>query len=248
MRTGDLLAINELSTFVRGAGGWGGDRGPSVDVNVPPDRAPDAVHRGDDRDDQALLYRLSGDWNPLHADPVSRATSGSAAHPARAVHLRLRGAARHQGVLRRTTAALQEHQGALRRHGVPRRDLVTEMWKESDGSVVFRCKVKERDKVVISNAAVELYAEVPTKKAKARRRWRRKAAERPGAERGPGEAPRVFEAIGHYLTKNPDVAAKVGDGVPVQALGAGQRSGPSTSSATRSRRARPPRPECTCWS
>jgi 3-hydroxyacyl-CoA dehydrogenase/3a,7a,12a-trihydroxy-5b-cholest-24-enoyl-CoA hydratase len=78
--------------------------------------------------------------------------------------------------------------------------------------VVFRCKVKERDKVVISNAAVELYTEVPKKKAKA-------AKARAAARRLGGAGPTsglVFEAIGAYLTKNPDVAAKVG-GLPVQA-------------------------------
>jgi len=67
--SGELLAINESATFVRGAGGWGGDRGPSADVNVPPDRKPDAVIEEKTAPNQALLYRLSGDWNPLHADP-----------------------------------------------------------------------------------------------------------------------------------------------------------------------------------
>ncbi|MBS1124120.1 MAG: Oxidoreductase, short chain dehydrogenase/reductase family [Deltaproteobacteria bacterium] len=66
---GDELVKNELTTFVRGAGGWGGERGPSADVNVPPDRKPDAVMEDKTSDNQALLYRLSGDWNPLHADP-----------------------------------------------------------------------------------------------------------------------------------------------------------------------------------
>src|SRR5690606_28817143 len=66
---GELLVKNEVTTFVRGAGGWGGDRGPSAEVNVPPDRAPDASIEERIPDNQALLYRLSGDWNPLHADP-----------------------------------------------------------------------------------------------------------------------------------------------------------------------------------
>src|SRR4029077_17877905 len=66
---GDELIRNELATFVRGAGGWGGERGPSADVNVPPDRAPDKVIEDKTSENQALLYRLSGDWNPLHADP-----------------------------------------------------------------------------------------------------------------------------------------------------------------------------------
>ena len=54
---------------MRGAGGWGGDRGPSAEINVPPDRGPDRVLAEKTSGNQALLYRLSGDWNPLHADP-----------------------------------------------------------------------------------------------------------------------------------------------------------------------------------
>ncbi len=68
--SGQDLAYHESTTFVRGAGGWGGERGPSADVNVPPNRAPDAVVEEKTDANQALLYRLSGDWNPLHADPA----------------------------------------------------------------------------------------------------------------------------------------------------------------------------------
>jgi acyl dehydratase len=57
-----------MSAFIRGEGGWGGDRGPS-DKIVPPDRAPDHEVTYETRHDQALLYRLSGDRNPLHSDP-----------------------------------------------------------------------------------------------------------------------------------------------------------------------------------
>ena len=46
-----------------------GDRGSSADINVPPDRAPDKVVEEKIAENQALLYRLTGDWNPLHADP-----------------------------------------------------------------------------------------------------------------------------------------------------------------------------------
>ena len=58
-----------MSAFIRGEGGWGGDRGPSGPRNVAPERAPDHVVSYATRTDQALLYRLNGDRNPLHSDP-----------------------------------------------------------------------------------------------------------------------------------------------------------------------------------
>ena len=54
--------------FVRGEGGFGGERGPSERLETPA-REPDRTVERAIREDQALLYRLSGDWNPLHADP-----------------------------------------------------------------------------------------------------------------------------------------------------------------------------------
>ncbi|MBD0747069.1 MaoC/PaaZ C-terminal domain-containing protein [Streptomyces sp. CBMA152] len=62
------LWTSDAQIFVRGEGGFGGDRGPSVRVEQP-ERAPDRIVERAVREDQALLYRLSGDWNPLHADP-----------------------------------------------------------------------------------------------------------------------------------------------------------------------------------
>ncbi|MER6060028.1 MaoC/PaaZ C-terminal domain-containing protein [Streptomyces sp. NPDC001792] len=62
------LWTNDAQIFVRGEGGWGGDRGPSTRLE-PPAGEPDRTVERPIRADQALLYRLSGDWNPLHADP-----------------------------------------------------------------------------------------------------------------------------------------------------------------------------------
>ncbi|WP_405493405.1 MaoC/PaaZ C-terminal domain-containing protein [Streptomyces sp. NBC_00096] len=62
------LWTSDAQIFVRGEGGFGGDRGPSVRAEQP-ERAPDRVEERKIREEQALLYRLSGDWNPLHADP-----------------------------------------------------------------------------------------------------------------------------------------------------------------------------------
>ncbi len=64
------------SLFVRGEGGFGGDRGPSSSAEPWPGREPDEVVRYATRPDQALLYRLSGDRNPLHSDPVFAKRAG----------------------------------------------------------------------------------------------------------------------------------------------------------------------------
>jgi acyl dehydratase len=62
------LWTNDAQIFVRGEGGWGGDRGPSTRLEEPAG-PPDRTVERPIREEQALLYRLSGDWNPLHADP-----------------------------------------------------------------------------------------------------------------------------------------------------------------------------------
>jgi acyl dehydratase len=67
--TGAPLFDVVMSAFIRGEGNFGGERGPSGPANVAPDRAPDHVMTDLTRPEQALLYRLSGDRNPLHSDP-----------------------------------------------------------------------------------------------------------------------------------------------------------------------------------
>jgi acyl dehydratase len=65
---GEELWRVRSSIFVRGEGGWGGDRGAPVAITLP-ERAPDAVTSYAVTPQQAMLYRLCGDRNPLHADP-----------------------------------------------------------------------------------------------------------------------------------------------------------------------------------
>ncbi|GAA1942284.1 MaoC/PaaZ C-terminal domain-containing protein [Nocardioides hwasunensis] len=73
--TGDRLALSRTGAFLGGAGGFGGERGTTREWSAP-DRVPD--HRVDfaTRPEQALLYRLTGDRNPLHADPAFAARGG----------------------------------------------------------------------------------------------------------------------------------------------------------------------------
>ena len=74
--TGRPLFSAGTGLFIRGEGGFGGDRGPSASDDPMPDRAPDEVVTYATRTDQALLYRLSGDRNPLHSDPAFAKRAG----------------------------------------------------------------------------------------------------------------------------------------------------------------------------
>ncbi|GAB2932882.1 MaoC/PaaZ C-terminal domain-containing protein [Nonomuraea fastidiosa] len=73
--TGELVVSSRSSVFIRGEGGFGGDRGPR-DAWAAPDRAPDHKVTYETRPEQALIYRLSGDYNPLHSDPEFAARAG----------------------------------------------------------------------------------------------------------------------------------------------------------------------------
>ncbi len=66
---GDLFRTH-ATLFVRGAGGFGGERGPSGQEAAAPDRAPDLVASFETRPEQGAIYRLSGDRNPIHIDPA----------------------------------------------------------------------------------------------------------------------------------------------------------------------------------
>lgn len=77
VETGELYCTSTQSLFFRGVGGWGGERGPAP-METPSNVARDADERlvVPTRPDQTLLYRLSGDENPLHSDPVAAKAAG----------------------------------------------------------------------------------------------------------------------------------------------------------------------------
>jgi acyl dehydratase len=74
--TGKSRFTTRSSAFIRGEGGFGGDRGPSGGAIDVPDSDPDLMVTYQTRPDQALLYRLSGDRNPLHSDPAFARRAG----------------------------------------------------------------------------------------------------------------------------------------------------------------------------
>jgi acyl dehydratase len=73
---GTVRFATTTSLFIRGEGGFGGPRGPLGGPGPLPERSADEVVRYSTRPDQALLYRLSGDRNPLHSDPSFAARAG----------------------------------------------------------------------------------------------------------------------------------------------------------------------------
>jgi 3-hydroxyacyl-CoA dehydrogenase/3a,7a,12a-trihydroxy-5b-cholest-24-enoyl-CoA hydratase len=202
---GDLLAVNEVTTFVRGAGGWGGERGPSSDKNTPPDRKPDVVVEEKTAPNQALLYRLSGDWNPLHADPAF-AKAMSFDRPI------LHGLCTFGFSVRHVLSELAPDGDPRYFKSVdvrfaktvyPGETLITEAWKEGD-KLIFQTKVKERDEVCLSNGAIELYETIPKKKAKPEKA----AAKAEAAPSGPIAAD-IFHAIGLWMEENAEDTKKV---------------------------------------
>jgi len=146
--SGELLAVTRSTTFLRGAGGFGGPSGPVKAVHTLPDRNPDITVDLTTRPEQALIYRLNGDDNSLHASPEIARQAGFA-RPI--LHgLCTFGVACH--ALIRTLAqyradGMKGMQARFSAPVFPGETIRTEIWR--DGS--FRCRVVERDVVVIDN-------------------------------------------------------------------------------------------------
>ncbi len=155
--TGDLLATSGWSVFMRGNGGFGGTAtGQPTPHALPADRLPDASIDLTTRPEQAVLYRMSGDTNPLHIDPKI-ATAVGFDKPI------LHGMCTY-GIAGRAILKLccDNDAARLRKLNVrfaspvyPGETLRTEIWKLTPGQVAFRVKVVERDLVVLNNGYAE---------------------------------------------------------------------------------------------
>ena len=155
-KSGDKLCTLVNTIFARGDGGFGGPKEGAPEPHRLPDRTPDLAHECDTRVDQALLYALSGDRNPLHRDPNVAKMAG---FPRPILHgLCTYGTACRaviSTVCRYDATKITGFDVRFSAPVFPGETIVTEMWV--DGPVIsFRSKVKERDVVVLNNGKCTL--------------------------------------------------------------------------------------------
>lgn len=152
------ICDTEWQIFYRGEGGFGGERGPGAPDYKPPEgKDPDHHVEMPTQDTQALLYRLSGDVNPIHADPaVARAVGFpkpilhglcTYGHAARAVVNTLCGG---------DSDKLTSIEGRFTKPVFPGDTIVTDIWKIGETEAYYATKVKERDEAVITLGRVLL--------------------------------------------------------------------------------------------
>ncbi len=158
--TGDHLATDTRSAFLRGDGGCGGNIGkapaPSPAVT---DRAADSTVLITTRPDQALLYRLSGDYNPIHADPVLARQAG---FDGPILHGLCTYGCAGRAVVRALCGGRADR---LRRLDVrfaspvyPGETLRFDIWNDGDCRARLRATAVERDLVVLTNGYAEFGA------------------------------------------------------------------------------------------
>ena len=154
--SGTLLATLRATTVLRGDGNFGGPPGPVPQPHALPEREPDAHLDLATLPQAALIYRLSGDYNPLHADPRVAAAAGFK----RPI---LHGLCTY-GVAARAVLKLccADDPGSLSRFDVrfsspiyPGETIRTEIWREG-ATISFRARAVERDIIVLNNGRAEL--------------------------------------------------------------------------------------------
>uniref|UniRef100_A0A146PI63 Peroxisomal multifunctional enzyme type 2 n=1 Tax=Fundulus heteroclitus TaxID=8078 RepID=A0A146PI63_FUNHE len=155
----ELVCYNQFSVFVVGAGRFGGKRSSDKAKAPlpPPKRAPDAVVIESTTRDQAALYRLSGDWNPLHIDPSFAAMGGFSA-PILHGLCSFGFAARHvlQRFANNDPSKFKAIKVRFAKPVFPGQSLQTEMWKEGS-RIHIQCKVKETGDVALAGGYVDLH-------------------------------------------------------------------------------------------
>ncbi|XP_071997246.1 peroxisomal multifunctional enzyme type 2 [Engystomops pustulosus] len=158
----ELICYNQFSVFVVGAGGFGGKRSSTKAKATanPPNRPPDAVVSDVTSVDQAALYRLSGDWNPLHIDP-SFAAVGGFERPILHGLCSFGFSARHvlKHFANNDVTKFKAIKVRFAKPVLPGQTLQTEMWKEGN-RIHLQTKVKETGEIAVAGAYVDLTSTV----------------------------------------------------------------------------------------
>jgi acyl dehydratase len=159
---GERIAECRSQIIIRNAGGFGGEAPPKEPkvAEIPKDRAPDFRIEEATTKEQALLYRLSGDLNPLHADPEFAAKVGFEQGPILHGLCTYGHMVRHaaQGACGGDASKLTGFEATFRKPVWPGDTLVTEGWKlepasaGGEGRVALQVKVKERDEIVCTSS------------------------------------------------------------------------------------------------
>jgi acyl dehydratase len=152
---GRPLFTNRFSLFLRGEGGFGGEPGPKAG-NEAPSRAPDGVITSTTLPQQALIYRLSGDKNPLHADPEFAKMAGfdrPIIHGLCSYGVVCKAIV--DKVLGGDVTKVARYQARFAGVGFPGETYLTSWWKEGD-RILIQAKSKERNAAIISNAAITI--------------------------------------------------------------------------------------------
>jgi len=156
--TGEKICSLTSTTFARADGGFGGPSGPMKPTHAIPERTPDAVCDLPTLPQAALIYRLSGDYNPLHADPAYAAKAG---FKMPILHGRCTfsvvGHALLKTVCGYDATRLKSMDGRFSSPVYPGETIRTEMW--IDGNVVtFSGTVPARGVTVLNNGRAEIDA------------------------------------------------------------------------------------------
>lgn len=156
--SGALLATLRQTAFCRGDGGFGGPRRETPPPHAIPERAPDLVCDLPTSGQTALIYRLSGDDNPLHCDP---AVARAAGYPRPILHglasFGIAGYAILHSVCGGDPARLSAIAARFSAPVFPGETIRVEMWRDG-AAVSFRARALERDVVAINNGRAEVAA------------------------------------------------------------------------------------------
>jgi len=154
--TGELIATVTQTAFCRGDGGFGGPPRTAPAPHPIPTRAPDAVCDLGTRPEMALIYRLSGDYNPLHAEPAFAKAAGFERPILHGLGtFGVSGHALLKTLCGYDPARLVSFGCRFSAPVFPGETIRTEMWR--DGPVVsFRARVVERDVVAINHGRAEV--------------------------------------------------------------------------------------------